>query len=336
MLPLPVGSLAWIMRLFLGGDAMLGRGVDTRLAEAGAATGLGELRPLLAGKDALFVNLECAVAGPAARYRGPAKAFLFRARPAALQALTHVGVDLVSMANNHAMDAGATGLDETLAHLTAAGIVAVGAGEDADAAWTPARLERAGARLGVIAACDHQADFAAGRDRPGIAYLDVAGVERLVGSVTELSGRVDHVVVALHWQANWVRHITRDTRALARRLLAAGARVVWGHSPHHLQGVECGRSAAVVYGSGSLIDDYALEPEFRNDRQLLYELELEPGRVAAVRAHPIELRYARTVPAQGEARAWIGERFTAACAELGSVVRVAAGGALEVMPGGPG
>lgn len=319
------------MRLFLGGDAMLGRGVDARLAEAGTATGLGALAPLTVGKDAFFVNLECAVAGPAPRYQGPAKAFLFRARPAALKALTHVGVDLVSLANNHALDAGPAGLEETLTHLAAAGIAAVGAGEDASAAWAPVRLERGGARLGIIAACDHQPDFAAGRDRPGIAYLDAGGVERLVHGVEALAARVDHVVVALHWQPNWVRRIAPDTRALARRLLSAGARVVWGHSPHHLQGAERVGSAAVLYGSGSLIDDYALEPDFRNDRQLLYELELEPGRVAAVRAHPIELHYARTVPARGEAWTWIVRRFTAACRELGGSVREGPA-ALEVLP----
>lgn len=308
------------MRLLLGGDAMLGRDVDARLAEAGAGTGLGALLPLLRGKDAFLVNLECAVAGPGPRYAGPRKRFLFRARPATLQALTHVGVDLVSLANNHAMDAGPEGLLETLGHLRDAGIAAVGAGEDAEAAWAPVVIERRGASLGVVAACDHQADFAATAARPGIAYLDAAGEERLVAAVTALARRVDHVVVALHWQPNWVAHVEAPTRALAWRLLDAGARVVWGHSPHHLQGVEFHRRAAVLYSTGGLIDDYALEERFRNDRELLYALELEPGGVRRVLAHPIELGYAMTAPAFGRARAWTAERFAAACEEVGSAV----------------
>jgi len=320
------------MRLFLGGDAMLGRGVDARLAEAGAAHGLGALQPLLARKDAFFVNLECAVAGPDPRYTGPPKRFLFRARPDTLQALAVAGVDLVSLANNHAGDAGPAGVVETLAHLREAGIAAVGAGEDAEAAWAPAVLVRGGVRLGVLAACDHQADFAAGPGRPGIAYLDGAGEDRLMRAVTALAPTVDHVVVALHWQANWVPRVEACTRTLARRLIGAGARVVWGHSPHHLQGVELMEGAAVVYGAGGLIDDYAVEEVFRNDRQLLYELELGDGGVTSLRAHPIALGYARTEPAGDEARAWIAARFASACREVGSAVQKSADGALTVVP----
>ncbi|MEJ2358931.1 MAG: CapA family protein, partial [Deinococcales bacterium] len=311
------------MRLILAGDAMLGRGVDERLRRVGPETGLAALGQLFARGDVAFANLECAVAGADARYQGAPKAFLFRAAPATLQTLTSVGVALVSLANNHALDAGVDGLRQTLRHLAAAGIAAVGAGEDVQGAWAPGMLERAGTRLGVLAACDHQADFAAGRGRPGVAYLDrddPGARDRLLDAVARLAPRVDHVVVSLHWQPNWVPRVAGDTRALAHALVAAGARVVWGHSPHHLQGVEWTRGSAVFYGTGSLIDDYALDPGFRNDRQLLYEVELAAGEVRSVRAHPIELRYAHTVPAAGEARAWIAARFAAACAALGSRV----------------
>lgn len=302
---------------------MLGRGVDAWLRRVGPAAGLAALRPVFARGDAAFANLECAVAGADARYRGAPKAFLFRASPAVLEALTSVGVDLVSLANNHALDAGVDGLRQTLRHLAAAGIAGVGAGRDGDAAWAPVVLERSGARLGVLAACDHQGDFAAGPARPGVAYFgpgDREGRDRLLRAVAGLASRVDHVVVGLHWQANWVPRVAPDTRALARALVEAGARVVWGHSPHHLQGAELLGRSAVLYGTGSLIDDYALDPSFRNDRQLLYELELAPGEVRSLRAHPIELRYARTVPAAGEARDWIAARFAAGCAALGSRV----------------
>ncbi len=311
------------MRLILAGDAMLGRGVDERLRQVGPASGLAALAPLFARGDAAFANLECAVAGPDAHYRGAPKAFLFRASPGTLQALASVGVDLVSLANNHALDAGVEGLRQTLDALAATGLTPVGAGADAAAAWTPAILERGGTRLGMVAACDHQPDFAAGPERPGIAFLDRddrLSEAHLLRVVARLASQVDHVVVGLHWQPNWVRRVTADTRALARSLVAAGARVVWGHSPHHLQGVELIGRSAVLYGTGSLIDDYALEPSFRNDRQLLYELELAAGEVRSVRAHPIELRYARTVPAAGEARAWIVERFAAACEALGGCI----------------
>lgn len=325
--------LAWGMELVLAGDAMLGRGVDAAVrregrfrerAEAGPAVGLAALRPLTAGAEAVFANLECAITVRDLPYPGPPKRFLFQARPGCLRLLTEVGVRLVSLANNHALDAGPEGLLETMRELARAGIAAVGAGEDAAAAWAPRRLVLNGRTLGVLAACDHPPEFAAGPDRPGVAFLDLrrpGAAEPLVAAVRRAAESVEHLVVALHWQPNWVPTVAETTRALAARLIAAGARVVWGHSPHHLQGVEWFGDGVVLYGTGSLIDDYAVDPGFRNDRQLLYRLRLEPGRVAAVRAHPIELAYARSAPAGAGARRWIVARFAAVCAELGSEVR---------------
>jgi len=326
------------MELVLAGDAMLGRGVDAQLRARGPAGALTALGPLVTGADAVFANLECAVASPAARYRGPRKAFLFRAGEHALAALRELGVGLVSLANNHALDAGPEGLLQTLEHLRTVGILAVGAGEDLAAAGAPVELEAGGARLAVLAVCDHQPDFAAAPGRPGIRYLELRrpGAEApLLHALRAVAARVDHGVVSLHWQPNWVPRVRKATRSLAAALLEAGAHVVWGHSPHHLQGVEWFGDRVALYGTGSLIDDYAVDADYRNDRQLIYRLELADGGVRRVRAHPIELRYARTEPARGAARAWIVRHFRSACKELGSVVRDD-GAWLEVVPAAPG
>ena len=311
------------LRLLLGGDAMLGRGVDAAIARHGVDWPLAALRPHLAGADLVAVNLECAITAADTWYEGPPKAFYFRARLAAAELLRRAGVGLCTLANNHALDAGAAGLLDTLDILRAHDIACVGAGVDADAAWAPVVLDVAGQRLGVLACCDHQADFAAGPDRPGIAYLDLtdsAQVDVLLGRVRHLAAAVDHAIVALHWQPNWVPTVGPDYRALAGHLIEAGARLVWGHSPHHFLGVQWFGPAAVLYSTGGLIDDYAVDAEFRNDRQLLFEISLAPGGVQRVRALPLRLDLARTVPADGADRAWIVSRFAAQCAEHGSQV----------------
>jgi poly-gamma-glutamate synthesis protein (capsule biosynthesis protein) len=311
------------LRLILAGDAMLGRGVDEVIAARGPDHPLAALRPCLADADLVGVNLECAITARDSRYAGPPKAFYFRARPAAVEVLRHAGVGLCTLANNHALDAGADGLLDTLRLLDAHGIAHAGAGADLAAARAPAVLDLGGQRRGVLACCDHQADFAASATQAGIDYLDLADplrVEALVQRVRELAAQVDHAVVSLHWQPNWVPAVSADYRALARRLVAAGARLVWGHSPHHFLGVEWLGQAVVLYSSGGLLDDYAVEPYFRNDRQLLFEITLGAGAVSRVRALPLALGFAHTAPAEGQTRQWIVDRLAAQCRAHGSAV----------------
>ena len=135
-----------------------------------------------------------------------------------------------------------------------------------------------------------------------------------------LAAAVDHAIVALHWQPNWVPAVTADYQSLARRLVAAGARLVWGHSPHHFLGVEWLGAAAVLYSTGGLIDDYAIDADFRNDRQLLFEIGLAPDGVQRVRALPLRLELGYTEPAAGVDRRWIVDRFAAQCRTLGSAL----------------
>ena len=189
-------------------------------------------------------------------------------------------------------------------------------------------------RVGVLAFCDHQADFAAAPTRSGIWFADPtdpATPGRLADSVAALAEGCDCAVVSCHWMPNWVPAIPAFYRDLAHRLIEAGARVIWGHSPHHFLGIEWVGQGVVLYSTGGLVDDYALDPVFRNDRQLLFRVALSHQRVAGVQAYPIELDFARTHPAQGEARAWIARRLSDFCAEVGSRVEER-GEWLEVLP----
>ena len=323
------------LRLLFGGDVMLGRRVNEMIHREGAAYPLAALASLTRAADLFLVNLECAISPRDLRYSGPEKAFYFRADPVAAETLRMAGVDLVSLANNHALDADYDGLRDTLAILDAYQIVCVGAGENLEAASRPAFLEAKGQRLGVVACCDHQRDFAARADQPGIRYLACEN-QRMISQITReieaLARQVDHVIVAVHWQANWVLEVAPFYRSLARLWVEAGARVVWGHSPHHFQGVEWIGDSAVLYATGDLVDDYRLKPDFRNDRQLLFQVILGDQGVEQVHALPLELRLGRTGTAAPEARQWIARRFEQMCGNLGS--RVAHDeGWLRVLPG---
>ncbi|NIV36690.1 MAG: CapA family protein, partial [Anaerolineae bacterium] len=110
------------------------------------------------------------------------------------------------------------------------------------------------------------------------------------------------------------------------------ADLIWGHSPHHFQGVEWLGEAVSLYATGDLVDDYAVDPHFRNDRQLLFQISVRKGEVQAVRARPLKLGFARTGPAAGDDWRWIKNRFAEICGRLGSHVGVAEEGWLEVLP----
>ncbi len=324
------------LTVLLGGDVMLGRGVNAVVRTRGPDYPFSQLMGVSETADLFAANLECALSAEPRRYSGPPKAFYFRADPAGVEVLSRARIELVSLANNHALDADRAGLEDTLRLLDAAGIVHAGAGLNAAEAVKPAIVERAGVRLGLLSCCDHQADFAAGAERPGIWYLrldEPRGQMPMLDAVAALAPRVDHVIVALHWQPNWAPVVSPAYRNLACSLVEAGARVVWGHSPHHFQGVEWIDGAAALYSTGDLVTDYAVDPGFRNDRQLLFEATLGAGRVHRIRALPVELGYGRTHAARGAVSQWIAQRFETMCESVGSVVR-SAGEWLEVLPQG--
>jgi len=149
------------LKLALAGDTMLGRGVAERLADDPAHELFApEVVAAVREGDLVVLNLECCISE-----RGepaPRRVFHFRAPPVAAERLAELGVDCVTLANNHALDFGPEALLDTLAYLDAAGIAHVGAGADVAEARAPVVLDENGFRLAVRALTDHPVEYAAG------------------------------------------------------------------------------------------------------------------------------------------------------------------------------
>jgi poly-gamma-glutamate capsule biosynthesis protein CapA/YwtB (metallophosphatase superfamily) len=300
------------VKLALLGDTMLGRRVAAALRERPPeALFAPEVVAAVREADLVVANLECCISE---RGEPADKIFTFRAPPAATAALAHLGVDCVTLANNHAVDYGRDALLDTFEHLDAAGIAWVGAGENVERARRPVVLEAGGIRLGVIGVCDHQRDFAAAPDRPGIAYAELPGwIPDAVRAVD-----ADAVLVSPHWGPNMVAEPEPRIRSAARALLEAGATLVAGHSAHVFHGVE----GPVLYDLGDFVDDYAVDPKLRNDLGLLFLVELdERARPARLEAVPLELEFCHTRLAAGDEAEWVRRRFHRACGTLGTEVR---------------
>ncbi len=298
------------MKLALAGDTMLGRKVAERLeSEPPESLVAPELVAVVREADLFVLNLECCISQRGEPF--PGRGFHFRAPPVVVETLAHLGVDCVTLANNHALDFGPQALLDTLHHLRAAGIAPVGAGADREAARAPVVLEARGFRLAVVAVTDHPQEYAAGTDRAGVAFADL-GSGGLPRSLPQAIGGLDAdaVLVTPHWGPNMAAEPVHHVRAAASALLGAGATLVAGHSAHVFQGV----APRVLYDLGDFLDDYRVDRELRNDLGLLCLVDLSGDRLEAI---PLKLEFTHTRLASGDDAAWIERRFVAACAELG-------------------
>ncbi|HUP32829.1 MAG TPA: CapA family protein [Gaiellaceae bacterium] len=303
--------------LALAGDTMLGRGVAGVLASTPSGSLFApEIVEAVREADLAVSNLECCISTRGSPWPERGKPFFFRAPPAAAEALSQLGVDCVTLANNHALDFGPVALLDTIEHLRAAGVAAVGAGADLEEARSPVVLEANGFRLAVIGVTDHPEGFEAGPGRPGVALARLArGVpDWLLQTVR--SADADAVLVTPHWGPNMATRPLRPNQIAAQHILAAGATVIAGHSAHLFQGVD----GPVLYDLGDFIDDYATDPVLRNDLGLLFLLTLERSGPVRLEALPLKLEYCHTRPADGADEAWIHRRFRRACAHFGTRV----------------
>lgn len=308
------------VRLALAGDTMLGRGAAEKIDHAGPRSLFApEVRDVVAEADLFVLNLECCISERGEAWPAPGKPFFFRAPPRAVETLTWLGVDCVTLANNHALDYGTEALVDTREHLERAGIEAVGAGGDVSDARAAAVLRAGDIGVGVLGVTDHPDDFAAAPGRPGVAYADLRdGVpDWLVAEVRELRTVADVALVFPHWGPNMVGEPVPHVRAAAPALVEAGATLVAGHSAHVFQAV----AGRVMYDIGDFVDDYAVHPLLRNDLGLLFLVTVDDRGPTRLEAVPLALDYCYTRLAAGDEHRWIADRFTTACAAFGTEVR---------------
>ena len=235
-----------------GGDVHFQDTLRGRLAHPDTA--LGPMAARLRGADLAMVNLETAVTT-----RGtpvPGKRYTFRAPRTAFQALRASGVDVATMANNHALDYGHVGLRDSLAAIRTSRFPAVGIGRNAARAYAPWRTTVKGNRVAVIGATQVIDDnlvkaWTAAAHRPGLASAKTAG--RLVRAVRSARKGSDVVIVYLHWGREYHPCPLARQRALARRLAKAGADIIVGGHAHTPLGAGRLGGSYVDYGFGNLV-----------------------------------------------------------------------------------
>jgi poly-gamma-glutamate synthesis protein (capsule biosynthesis protein) len=364
------------LTLFLAGDVMTGRGVDQALPHPGdprlhepvvssaeeymrlAEQAHGPIpRPVdfaypwgdalqeLATRrpDARIVNLETSITRSDEHW--PGKGIHYRMHPGNVGCITAAAIDCCSLANNHVLDYGASGLLETLDTLHRNGVRTAGAGRNAAEADTPAVIEVPGKGRVIVFGFGMRSSGVLGRwaatsDRPGVSLLaDLS--ERTLDGIRATVARVkqagDVVVVSIHWGSNWGFAVPDEHIRFARGLVRAGVGVVHGHSSHHVRPIEVFEGKLVLYGCGDFLDDYegiVGYEEFRDDLALMYFPTLEPGtgRLSDLRMTPLRMRNFRLSRAPLADARWLADTLTRESRRFGLPVDLDADGGLRLAP----
>lgn len=253
--PVPV-----IVKLVFAGDTVL----SGKVSEAVTGVGGGNYQfpfqyvaDYLKGADLAFVNLESIVTSGGSSNSDSA----LRADPAAISGLTYAGIDVVSVANDHAFDYGRTGFTSSLQNLTGAGITSIGGGTF-DECYTAKILTVKGARIAFLAFTNlgnEYNDRAQKNDssqgltaQSGIAWF----YSKYVGpAIVSAKNQADIVVVSLHMGkvGSNLPNLYQDK--YAHYCVDQGAHLVIGHHSGMIQPVMAYMKGYIANSLGNLITD---------------------------------------------------------------------------------
>jgi len=226
------------------GDIMLGGRAKKAMAEFGPDYPFDGVLPLLQRAPIVLGNLE----GPLAqKARKQKRNFSYQVDVSLASSLSRAGINAVTLANNHLMDCGRSGVLETLGALSNANVFALGAGTNERAAHAPVIRQAGGLRIGLLGYY-WNGRTAATTDRPGSAMDPPEALEADIRSLRE---HVDRIVVTFHWGVPYEREPSSEDRTKAHFAVDCGADAVVGHHPHVAQPFEIYRRCPIFYSVGN-------------------------------------------------------------------------------------
>ena len=251
-----------------------------------------DLLPEFEAADLVIANLECPLIEKSTPI--PKTGPVFGETGACINGIKEAGIDVLALANNHIMDHGTAGLKTPLAGCAGAGIAAVGAGENLQAARRILVRNIEGVRVGILAVAEHEFSIAT-KNAPGANPLDLIDYVRNVNS---RKGAFDYLIVLLHGADEF--HVPspriKDT---CHFLIEVGANAVIVQHPHCLGGYEQYQGGHIVYGQGALLMDEELYRDLASFHEgFLVKLSITAGAAATMDLVP----FAQSDPLPGARR----------------------------------
>lgn len=237
------------------GDIMLDRTLGNVIAEGDIEFPFKLVADPLQQADITIGNLESALGNTGEPVE---KSYTFQSPPAAAASLAWGGFDVISLANNHALDYGSESLLQGIELLKEQKIAPIGAGANAELARAPHIISVNGLKVAFLAYVHvpveavgngfDTATWTATETTPGLAWAVPA---EIVEDVTAVSTQADLIVVMLHSGYEYVEPPSAEQAAAAHAAIDAGAHLVVGHHAHILQAVEFYKQGVIAYGLGN-------------------------------------------------------------------------------------
>lgn len=280
-----------------------------------------------------LINLETSITSSEDAW--PRKGIHYRMHPENVQVLTAAGINHCSLANNHVLDWGYSGLIETVETLEEANISYSGAGRNKQEAKAPSILKHGEGRLIVFSYGYYNSGipplWEAEEEVPGVNFLHQLNETELQGikeKVQDFQQAGDVVVFSIHWGGNWGYEVPKKHRQFAHSIIdETGVDLIYGHSSHHPKGVEVYNDKLIIYGAGDFINDYegiGGHEEYRGELTLMYfpEIDLETGNLLSLKMIPMEIRNLQLKHVSRKDARWLQKTLNRESKDLGSGLRL--------------
>ncbi|MCT1903662.1 CapA family protein [Oceanobacillus sojae] len=236
------------------GDIMFGRHVEDVTEKYGLTYPFEKVKPFFDNADYVSGNFENPILlQDEDNYEQIDKQIHLHTGEEAANALKELNFTMLNLANNHMMDYGPEGLNDTISALDNAGLDYVGAGGNVEEATTIDYQEVNGLTIATLGYTDALVEgFSALGYRPGVAR---ALPDNIFPMIEEANQNADLVFVNMHWGVEYDNQPHPRQTELARAMIDVGADAIIGHHTHVLQEVEKYKDGVIFYGLGNFVFD---------------------------------------------------------------------------------
>jgi len=285
-----------IILLYAVGDIMLNRGVEQLIETEGEGDykfPFFKIADYLKKSDILFGNLESIISdesGEKAKKTGSVRVY-FKSDPDAVDGLIYAGFDIVSVANNHALDYGRIAFEESLKRLTKVGIEYIGGGFNSSETFSVKVKEIKGVKIGFLAYTYPKFDgiyipWKPTEKESGVAVIEKKELEKVKQIIAKAKNEVDILIVSNHWGDEYSLEPNKDQIFFDRAFIDAGADLILGHHPHVVQPIERYKNGWIAYSLGNFVFDMTSE---ETTKSVILEAKIRDKKIKKIKLTKVKI-----------------------------------------------
>jgi poly-gamma-glutamate synthesis protein (capsule biosynthesis protein) len=274
------------------GPLSVGLGVSSRIKRIGSEVIFEHVRPILKNGDVVFANLEAVLADHSTK-KSRKEGLLLKGTSSSIGGLKYAGFNVLSVANNHALQYGHKPLNETAELLEDNGIMCIGLNHTAKKINQPRFMNCNNTRIAFLAYC---------LVKDPTAYTTTDDPDEIYAEIKNAKTQADAVIVSMHWGDEYIQRPSVSQIEMAHEMVDSGASLILGHHPHVIQGVEKYKNGLIAYSLGNFVFDMGYISKTRNSFILECSLS-KNGNVQEYKIHPVYINdIFQPVPLQNSAR----------------------------------